>query len=205
MSKRRNRKYGISRRLGVDLWGRAKDPVTTKNFPPGQHGASLSRRRTDYGVQLAAKQKLKRYYGDITEKQFKKAYLEAVRRKGDTGENLIGLLESRLDAFVYRSGFVPTIFAARQFVNHGHVLVDGAKVNIASYRLKPGQIVQVRERSRQMTLVVEALESKERHLPDYIELDASAMKATYIKVPAFADVPYPVSMEPNLVVEFYSR
>jgi small subunit ribosomal protein S4 len=205
VSKRKNRKYKVSRRLGVNLWGRAKDPVTTKNFPPGQHGAKVSRRKTDYGVQLSAKQQLKFYYGDIREKQFKKSYFEAVRRKGDTGENLIGLLESRLDAFVYRCGFVPTIHAARQFVNHGHVLVDGEKVNIASYRLKPGQVVQVRERSRGMELVVQALQSKERHLPDYITLDESAMKATYVRVPMLADVPYPVTMEPNLVVEFYSR
>ncbi len=205
MSKRRNRKFGISRRLGVNLWGNPKDPVATKNFPPGQHGASLNRRRTDYGTQLAAKQKLKRYYGDITEKQFKKIYQEAVRRRGDTGENFVGLLESRLDAFVYRAGFVSSIFAARQFVNHAHVAVNGQKVNIASYRLKIGDVVQVREKSRQLAIVLDSLSSKARHLPDYIQLDEKEMKATYVRVPGLSDVPYPVVMEPNLVVEFYSR
>ncbi len=205
MSKRRNRKYGISRRLGVNLWGRAKDPVNEKNFPPGQHGVTGSRKRTDYGIQLFAKQKLKRYYGDITEKQFRGTYQEASRRKGDTGENLIGLLESRLDAIVYRSNLVPTIFAARQFVNHGHVLVDGKRVNIASYRVKPGQVIQVREKSRQLTIVLESLQSKERSVPDYLELNQSNLSVKYTRMPALSDVPYPVIMEPNLVVEFYSR
>lgn len=206
MSKRRNRKYGISRRLGVSLWGRAKDPVNSKNFPPGQHGVTAVGRKTDYGMQLAAKQKLKRYYGEITEKQFKRIYKEAVRRKGDTGDNFIGLLESRLDAFVYRCGFVPTIFAARQFVNHGHVLVDGKRVNIASYTLKPGDVVEVREKSRQLPLVTEAMASSERRTPEgYIELDPSAFKAKYLKIPTLQEVPYPVVMEPHLVVEFYSR
>lgn len=205
VSKRRNRKYGISRRLGVSLWGRAKDPVNSRNFAPGQHGATGSRKRTDYGVQLMAKQKLKRYYGDITEKQFRKTYQEASRRKGDTGENLIGLLESRLDAIVYRSNFVSTVFAARQFVNHGHVLVDGKRVNIGSYRVKPGQVVQIREKSRQLTIVIEATQSKERSVPEYLELNPADMSVKYSRMPNLGDVPYPVVMEPNLVVEFYSR
>jgi small subunit ribosomal protein S4 len=205
VSKRRNRKYGISRRLGVNLWGRAKDPVNTRNFTPGQHAASAGRKRTNFGIQLSAKQKLKRYYGDVTEKQFRKIYQEASRRKGDTGENLIGLLESRLDAIVYRSNFVPTIFAARQFVNHGHILVDGKRVNIASYRVKPGQVVQIRERSRQLTIVIEAAQSKERSVPEYLELNPANMSVKYNRIPNLSDVPYPVVMEPNLVVEFYSR
>jgi small subunit ribosomal protein S4 len=205
VSKRRNRKYGISRRLGVNLWGRAKDPVNTRNFTPGQHAASASRKRTNFAIQLSAKQKLKRYYGDVTEKQFRKIYQEASRRKGDTGENLIGLLESRLDAIVYRSNFVPTIFAARQFINHGHILVDGKRVNIASYRVKPGQVVQIRERSRQLTIVIEASQTKERSVPEYLELNPANMSVKYNRIPNLSDVPYPVVMEPNLVVEFYSR
>lgn len=205
MTKRRERKYGISRRLGVNLWGRAKDPVNHKNFPPGQHGTSGSKKRTDYGIQLAAKQKLKRYYGDITEKQFRKAYHEASRIKGDTSENLIGLLESRLDAIVYRSGIVPTIFAARQFVNHGHVMVDGKKVDISSYKVKPGQVIEVRNKSKQLLIVLESLQSKERSVPEYLTIDQSSLTVKYNKIPTLAEVPYPVVMEPNLVIEFYSR
>lgn len=205
MTKRRERKYGISRRLGVNLWGRAKDPVNSKNFPPGQHGTTSNRKRTDYGTQLAAKQKLKRYYGDITEKQFRKAYHEASRIKGDTSENLIGLLESRLDAIIYRSGVVPTIFAARQFVNHGHVMVDGKKVNIGSYKVKPGQVVQVREKSRQLLIVLESVQSKERTIPEYLTFNPGDLSVKYNRVPILSDVPYPVVMEPNLVIEFYSR
>lgn len=204
MSKRKNRKYGLSRRLGVNLWGRSKDPVNTRNFPPGQHGATGFKKRTDFGTQLAAKQKLRGYYGDVTEKQFRSIYKEAARRRGDTGELLIGLLESRLDAMVYRAGLVPTIFAARQFVNHGHVLVDGKRVNIPSYRLKPGQVVQVREKSRQLNIVIEALQSKERSVPEYIEVNEADLSVKYLRVPTLSDVPYPVVMEPHLVVEYYS-
>lgn len=205
MTKRSNRKYGISRRLGVNLWGRAKDPVSRKNFPPGQHGLTGYKKLTDYGTQLQAKQKLKKYYGDVSEKQFRGIYKEAVRRKGDTSENLIGLLESRLDAIVYRSGLVPTVFAARQFVNHGHILVDGKRVNIPSYRVKPGQVIEVRQKSRQLPMVLESLASGERSVPEYLLLDQEKMKVTYNRMPLLSDVPYPVIMEPNLVVEFYSR
>jgi small subunit ribosomal protein S4 len=205
VTKRNNRKYGISRRLGVNLWGRAKDPVAKRNFPPGQHGLMGYKKLTDYGVQLQAKQKLRKYYGDISEKQFKKLYLEAARRKGDTGENLIGLLESRLDAIVYRSTLVPTIFAARQFVNHGHVYVDGKRVTIPSYKVKPGQVITVREKSKQLPLVQESIKSNERSAPDYLEVDTDKLAVKYGRVPAFGDVPYPVVMEPHLVIEFYSR
>lgn len=205
MTKRNNRKYGISRRLGVNLWGRAKDPVAARNFPPGQHGTTGYKKLTDFGVQLQAKQKLKKYYGDITEKQFRGIYTEAARRRGDTGENIIGLLESRLDAIVYRSGIVPTVFAARQFVNHGHILVDGKKVTIPSYRVKPGQVIEVKETSRQLPLVLESLESKERSVPDYLEFDSNKLVVKYSRIPLLNDVPYPVVMEPHLVVEFYSR
>lgn len=205
MTKRNNRKFGISRRLGVNLWGSAKDPVAKRNFPPGQHGPMGYKKLTDYGVQLQAKQKLKRYYGDITEKQFRKIYEEAARRKGDTGENMIGLLEARLDAVVYRAKFVPTVFAARQFVNHGHVLVDGKPVNIGSYRLKPGQIVTVKEKSRQLVMVVAAMQSNDRPKADYLELSDSDFSVKLTRLPILSEVPYPVAMEPNLVVEYYSR
>lgn len=205
MSKRHSVKYKIDRRVGENIWGRPKSPVNKRPFPPGQHGQNRRGKLSDFGIQLRAKQKLKGYYGNIMEKAFRRVYKEADRMKGDTSQNLIGLLESRLDAIVYRSKFVPTVFAARQFVNHGHVLVNGKRVNIPSYRCRPGDTVEVREKSRTMALVLEALESAERELPEYIDLDPKVMKATYLRVPSFDEVPYPVVMEPNLVVEFYSR
>lgn len=205
MTKRTKRKYKVSRRLGVNLWGRAKDPVAKKNFPPGQHGLTGYKKISDYGTQLHAKQKLRNYYGDITETQFRRIFKEAARRKGDTGENLIGLLESRLDAIVYRAGFVPTIFAARQFINHGHVTVNGRKANIGSMQIKPGQVIEVKESSRQMPMVLESMQSNERSVPEYLEVDGNKMTVKYVRVPQLSDVPYPVVMEPNMVVEFYSR
>tara|TARA_R110002051_G_scaffold165688_2_gene236597 strand:- start:58566 stop:59183 length:618 start_codon:yes stop_codon:yes gene_type:complete len=204
MSKRHNQKYKIDRRMGENLWGRPKSPVNSRSYGPGQHGQRRKSKVSEFGLQLRAKQKLKGYYGNITEKQFRRTFDEASRRKGNAAENLIGLLESRLDALVYRAKFVPTVFAARQFVNHGHVLVNGKRVNIASYRCKTGDVVEVRERSRSMALVLEALESAERDIPDYIDLDTKAMKVTFVRIPEFAEVPYPVQMEPNLVIEFYS-
>jgi small subunit ribosomal protein S4 len=205
MSKRESSKYKIDRRMGENIWGRPKSPVNRREYGPGQHGQRRKGKLSDFGVQLRAKQKLKGYYGDISEKQFRKTYEEAARRKGDTPELLIGLLESRLDAVVYRSKFVPTIFAARQFVNHGHVMVNGKRVNIPSYRCRVGDVIEVREKSKQMALVLEATQLAERDVPDYIEADHNKMVATYARVPALGDVPYPVQMEPNLVVEFYSR
>lgn len=205
MSKRLNAKYKIDRRLGENLWGRPKSPLNDRAYGPGQHGQRRKGKTSDYGLQLKAKQKLKGYYGSITEKSFRRIYAEAERATGDTGERLIGLLESRLDAIVYRAKFVPTVFAARQFINHGHVLVNGRRVNIASYRARPGDRIELREKSKQLAIVLEATQLPERDVPDYIEVDHSKMVATYVRVPALADVPYPVQMEPNLVVEFYSR
>ncbi|NKD77221.1 30S ribosomal protein S4 [Haematospirillum sp. H1815] len=204
MSKRHSAKYKIDRRLGVNLWGRAKSPINKREYGPGQHG-QRRKKPSDYGTQLMAKQKLKGYYGNISEKQFRKYYAEAVRRKGDTSENLIGLLERRLDAVVYRMKFVPTVFASRQFINHGHVRVNGRRVNIQSYMVREGDVVSVREKSREMALVMEAVASSERDIPEYMEVDAKALKGTFVRTPKLADVPYPVQMEPNLVVEFYSR
>jgi len=204
MSKRHSAKYKLDRRMGENIWGRPKSPINTRAYGPGQHGQRRKSKVSDFGLQLRAKQKLKGYYGNLTEKQFVRTYEEADRRKGNTSENLIALLESRLDAIVYRAKFVPTVFAARQFVNHGHVQVNGKRVNIASYRVSPGDVVTVRERSKNMALVLEALQSGERDTPDYIEVDAKAMSAKFIRAPELAEVPYPVKMEPNLVVEFYS-
>ena len=204
MSKRHSAKYKLDRRMGENIWGRPKSPINKRAYGPGQHGQRRKQKVSDFGLQLRAKQKLKGYYGNLTEKQFSRIYTEAARRKGNTSENLIALLESRLDAIVYRAKFVPTPFAARQFVNHGHVLVNGKRVNIASYRVSPGDVVSVRERSRNMALVLEALQSQEREIPDYIEFEAKGMSAKYIRMPELAEVPYPVKMEPNLVVEFYS-
>ncbi len=204
MSKRHSAKYKIDRRMGENIWGRPKSPINQRAYGPGQHGQRRKQKVSDFGLQLRAKQKLKGYYGNLTEKQFSRTYDEAARRKGNTAETLIALLEARLDAVVYRAKFVPTVFAARQFVNHGHVLVNGKRVNIASYRVKVGDIVSVRERSKNMALVLEALQSGERDWPDYVEVDAKAMTAKFIRAPELAEVPYPVKMEPNLVVEFYA-
>ena len=204
MSKRQSAKYKLDRRMGENIWGRPKSPINQRQYGPGQHGQRRKSKVSDFGLQLRAKQKLKGYYGNLTEKQFRRTYDEASRRKGNTSENLIGLLESRLDAVVYRSKFVPTPFAARQFVNHGHVQVNGKRVNIASYRVKPGDIVSVRERSRNMALVLEALQSGERDTPDYLEVDPKGMSVKFIRAPELAEVPYPVKMEPNLVIEFYA-
>jgi small subunit ribosomal protein S4 len=204
MSKRHSAKYKLDRRMGENIWGRPKSPVNKRQYGPGQHGQRRKSKISDFGLQLRAKQKLKGHYGNITEKQFLRIYNEAARRKGNTSENLISLLESRLDAVVYRAKFVPTPFAARQFVNHGHVTVNGKKVNIPSYQVKPDDVVQVRERSRNMGLVLEAMQSQERDTPDYIEIDAKTLSARFIRAPELAEVPYPVKMEPNLVVEFYS-
>ncbi len=205
MTKRISAKYKISRRIGESLWGRAKDPVVKRAYAPGQHGATRRRKGSDFGNQLMAKQKLKGYYGSINERQFRSIYKEAARRKGDTSENLIGLLESRLDTVVYRMGLVPTVFAARQFVSHGHIKVNGKRVNIASYTLNEGDEIEVKEKSRQIAMVVEAQQNPERSVPDYIEFDSKEFKAKFIRAPKLADVPYPVMMEPNLIVEFYSR
>lgn len=207
MSKRHAVKFKISRRLGESLWGRAKDPVHRRNYAPGQHGvASKGKRKlSDYGTQLQAKQKMKAYYGNITEKQFANLYAEAIRQKGDSSENLVALLESRLDAIVYRMCVVPTVFAARQFINHGHVKVNGRRVNIPSYRVKEGDTIELREKSKQLALVMESVASPERDVPEYIDMDSKDLKATFTRKPKLADVPYPVKMEPHLVVEFYSR
>jgi small subunit ribosomal protein S4 len=205
MSKRQESKHKIDRRLGENLWGRPKSPLNARAYGPGQHGQRRKGKTSDYGLQLRAKQKLKGYYGSITEKSFKKLYTEAARRKGDTGENLIGLLESRLASVIYRAKFVATPFAARQFVSHGHILVNGKRVNIPSYMVKPGDKIEVREKSKQLGVVLEAVQLAERDVPEYVEADHNKMNATYVRVPALGDVPYPVQMEPNLVVEFYSR
>jgi len=203
MTKRHSAKYKLDRRMGENIWGRAKSPANVRQYPPGEHGQRRRGRLSDYGTQLKAKQKLKGYYGNIPEKQFHRYYKEAVRRKGDTGEHLIGLLERRLDAVVYRAKFVPTVFAARQFVSHGHVLVNGKRTNVPSYQLKEGDVVEIREKSREIPLVLEAGQSPERDVPEYIT--AEGHKATFTRVPTMDEVPYPVHMEPNLVIEFYSR
>ena len=205
MSKRTSAKYKLDRRMGENVFGRPKSPVNRREYGPGQHGQRRKNKLSDFGTQLRAKQKLKGYYGDLTEKQFKRIYAEAARVKGDTGENLVGFLERRLDAVVYRAKFVPTIWAARQFVNHGHITVNGQRVNIASYRVKEGDVIAIRERSRQLAIVLEAVALTERDVPDYLEVDHNKMTATFVRTPALGDVPYAVVMEPNLVVEYYAK
>ena len=204
MSKRIESKYKINRRLGANLWGRPKSPVNKRDYPPGEHG-QRRRKVSDYGTQLQAKQRLKGYYGNIGERQFRRLYQEATRRRGDTGQNLIELLERRLDAVVYRAKFVPTVFAARQFVNHGHITVNGKKVNIPSYRVKDGDEIQIKAKSRELDLVLQGVESPERDTPEYLEVNHNDMKTRFVRGPKLEDVPYPVKMEPNLVIEYYSR
>jgi small subunit ribosomal protein S4 len=205
MTKRVSAKYKINRRLMCNLWGRPKSPFNKREYRPGEHGQARRRKPSDFGIQLSAKQMLKGYYGNITEKQFRRIYDEAVRRKGDTSQNIIGLLERRLDAVVYRMKYVPTVFSARQFISHGHVRVNGKKVNIPSYRVSEGDVIDVREKSREIPMVLEAIESPEREVPEYIEVDQRALRGTFLRTPQLAEVPYPVQMEPNLVIEFYSR
>lgn len=205
MTKRTTAKYKIDRRMGENIWGRPKSPVNIRKYGPGQHGQRRSRKLSDYGIQLRAKQMLKGHYGDLTEKQFRRTFTVAERMKGDTGQNLIGLLESRLDAVVYRAKFVPTIFSARQFVNHGHVTVNGKRVNIPSYRVMEGDVVQVREKSRDLALVTMAIKMPEREVPSYIDVDVKSLAARFVRAPELRDVPYQSNMEPNLVVEYYAK
>ena len=204
MSKRLSAKYKIDRRLGVNLWGRPRSPWNKREYGPGQHG-QRRKKPSDFGTQLQAKQKLKGYYGNIGEKKFRRYYLEASKQKGDTSENLIELLERRLDSVVYRAKFVPTVFAARQFINHGHISVNGQRVNIPSYSVCDGDVIEVKAKSREIPMVLEAMESSERELIDYVSVDSRKMQATFVRAPKLEDVPYPVLMEPNLVIEFYSR
>ena len=204
MSKREGSKYKINRRLRANLWGRAKSPLNRRDYGPGQHG-QRRKKPSDFGTQLMAKQKLKGYYANLGERQFRRLYEEARRRKGDTGENLVELLERRLDCTIYRMKFVPTPFAARQFVNHGHVLVNGKRVNIPSYLVRDNDTIEVKEKSKQLAVVLDATQSSERDVPEYLEVDHRAMKGRFTRSPKLSDVPYPVQMEPNLVVEFYSR
>ncbi|MSO55131.1 MAG: 30S ribosomal protein S4 [Rhodospirillales bacterium] len=204
MTKRLASKYKINRRLGANLWGRPKSPINLRDYRPGQHG-QRRHKPSDYGLQLLAKQRLKGYYGNITERQFSRYYKMARQGRGSMAENLIGLLERRLDAVVYRLKFVPTVFAARQFVNHGHVRVNGKKVNVSSYLVDTGDVIEVKEQSKQLGVVLEATESGERDVPDYLEVDSKKTRGTFVRIPKFADVPYPVQMEPNLVIEYYSR
>ncbi len=205
MTKRIRAKHKIDRRLTENIWGRPKSPLNKRQSRPGQHGERRVSKLSDFGQQLRAKQKLKGYYANLSERQFHRLYVEASRAKGSTSEHLIGLLERRLDAVVYRAKFVPTVFAARQFVSHGHVTVNGQRVTVPSYRLRIGDVVEVKEKARQLPLVLEAIKSAERDIPDYVDVDQNKLTAKLSRVPALSDVPYPVTMEPNLVVEFYSR
>ena len=205
MTKRISSKHKIDRRLKINLWGRPKSPFNTRAYGPGQHGQSRQGKPSDYGIQLQAKQKLKGYYGNINERQFRNIYKKAAMQKGDTGENLIGLLERRLDAVVYRARFSTTVFSARQLINHGHVKVNGKKVNISSYMVKEEDIIEIRDKSKQLAFIDIALANKERETPEYIHLDEKNKKVTFVRTPKFDEVPYPVVMEPNLVIEYYSR
>ena len=205
MTKRLNSKHKVDRRLKVNLWGRPKSPFNTRAYPPGQHGQTKSSKPSDYGIQLQAKQKLKCYYGNMNERQFRNMYKRAIMKKGDTAENLIGLLERRLDAVIYRSKLSNTIFSSRQLINHGHVRVNGKKVNISSYQVKEEDSIEIRDKSKQLALIDIALANKEREVPEYLQLDEKNKKVKFVRIPKFEEVPYPIVMEPNLVIEYYSR
>ena len=205
MTKRLKSKHKIDRRLKVNLWGRPKSPFNTRAYPPGQHGQTKSAKPSDYGIQLQAKQKLKCYYGNMNERQFRNMYKRAIMKRGDTAENLIGLLERRLDAVIYRSKLSNTIFSSRQLINHGHVRVNGKKVNISSYQVKEEDSIEIRDKSKQLALIDIALANKEREVPEYLQLDEKNKKVKFVRIPKFEEVPYPVVMEPNLVIEYYSR
>ena len=205
MSKRLHSKYKVNRRLGENIWGNNKSPVNRYDYGPGQHGQKRKNKLSDFGTQLKAKQKLKFHYGNISEKQFRNIYILAEKMKGDTSENLIGLLERRLDSIIYRAKFVPTVFAARQFINHGHIKVNNIKVNISSYKVKPQDIISIKKTSQKFTFVIESNKISYRDTPDYLSVDYNNFTCTYLRVPTLSDVPYPVHMEPNLVIEFYSR
>ena len=205
MTKRLNSKHKIDRRLKVNLWGRPKSPFNKRAYPPGQHGQSKNAKLSDYGTQLQAKQKLKSYYGNINERQFRNVYRKAIMKKGDTAENLIGLLERRLDAVIYRAKFATTIFSARQLINHGHIKVNGKKVNISSYLVREEDSIEIRDKSKQLAIIDIALASKERDTPEYLQVDEKNRKIKFVRTPKFEEVPYPVVMEPNLVIEYYSR
>ena len=205
MTKRINSKHKVDRRLKVNLWGRPKSPFNTRNYPPGQHGQNKKGKPTDYGIQLNAKQKLKSYYGNINERQFRNVYRKALKKKGDTTENLVGLLETRLDTVIYRAKFAPTVFSARQLINHGHFRVNKKKVNISSYTVKENDLIEVKDKSKNLTIIEGCLSSKERDVPEYIQYDTKNKTAKLVRIPKFADIPYPTVMEPKLVIEYYSR
>ena len=205
MTKRLASKHKVDRRLKVNLWGRPKSPFNSRNYPPGQHGKAKKGKLSDYGTQLEAKQKMKFYYGNMNERQFRNVYRKAIQKKGNTTENLVGFLESRLDTVVYRAKFATTVFSARQLINHGHIKVNGKKVNISSYLVKAEDTIEIKDKSKDIITIVGALVSKEREVPDYIQMDEKNKKATLIRIPKFSEVPYPVIMEPNLVIEYYSR
>ena len=205
MTKRLNSKHKVDRRLRVNLWGRPKSPFNTRAYPPGQHGQRKSSKPSDYGIQLQAKQKLKSYYGNMNERQFRNTYKKAMTKKGDSAENLIGLLERRLDSVVYRAKLSTTIFSARQLINHGHIKVNGRKVNISSYQLQEEETIEIRDKSKKLAFIDIALASKEREVPEYLQVDEKNKKVKFVRTPKFEEVPYPVVMEPNLVIEYYSR
>tara|TARA_Y100000590_G_scaffold331719_1_gene376933 strand:+ start:983 stop:1600 length:618 start_codon:yes stop_codon:yes gene_type:complete len=205
MTKRLASKHKVDRRLKVNLWGRPKSPFNSRNYPPGQHGKSKRGNASDYGTQLEAKQKMKFYYGNMNERQFRNVYRKAIKKKGNTTENLIGFLERRLDMVIYRAKFATTVFSARQLINHGHIKVNSKKVNISSYLVKENDVIEVRDKSKGITMIASSLVNKERDVPDYIQMDEKNIKAKLIRIPKFSEVPYPTIMEPNLVIEYYSR
>jgi len=203
MTKRHEAKYKIDRRMGQNVWGRPKSPINHREYGPGQHGQRRKGKLSDYGVQLRAKQKLRGYYGNVSERQFRSIYAEARRLKGDTGAHMIGLLERRLDAMIYRAKFVPTVFAARQFVSHGHISVNGRRGPVPSYRLRLNDVVEVREKSRSMIVVRHNIDTIDRSVPPWLEKSGEGLVATVRDLPLREHIAVPV--RESLIVELYSK
>ena len=196
----------LVRKFGENIFGNPKYDrlLNRKPYGPGQHAQTRRGKISNYGTQLQEKQKIKFMYG-LLEKQFRITFKKAEKLKGETGTNMLQLLESRLDTVIYRAKFAPTVFAARQMINHGHIKVNKKRVNISSYVVKSSDLIEIRDKSKKLTVIDGSLQSKERDVPEYIQLDNKNKTAKLVRIPKFSEVPYPVIMEPNLVIEYYSR
>lgn len=194
-------KSKIARKFGEPIFGPDK-VLSKKNYPPGQHGNGRKKKSSEYGIQLREKQKAKYTYG-VLEKQFRNMFDKALSSRGITGEVLLQMLESRLDNVVFRLGIAPTRAAARQLVSHRHIVVDGSVVNIPSYSLKPGQLVGVREKSKSLEVVGEALSGFNHSKYPWIEWDAATMTGKFLHLPERADIPE--NIKEQLIVELYSK
>lgn len=200
MSRYTKSSYRVSRRLGFSTLETGKE-LTKKPYAPGIHGNKKAKKLSNYGIQLQEKQKVRFMYG-LNEKQFRKTFEDAGKMKGVHGENLFKLLESRLDNLVYRIGFATTRRGARQLVNHGHITVNGKKVNIPSYKCKPGDIIAIKESDKELAIVKASLETLSKRV-DFITYDEAKMAATYVRYPERTELTGEIN--DSLIVEFYNR